>query len=180
VIFIDEQWENGATIQFVGNYQVYWLRNGQKNPKFDPFSGYILDVKKSYTTGLLYFAQRINPLVARDVVICCVPSHDATKTQSGIRTLAQRLALSNRVDATHCLVRASTVPKAAHGGKRSVQIHLDSIRVNDPELIRDKEILLLDDVTTTGSSLVACQKLLIDAGARRVKCLALGKTAPHE
>src|SRR5262245_16554430 len=74
VIFVDEQWENGATIQFVGEYQAYRLRNGEKNPKWNRFSGYILDVKESRTTALLYFLRRIEPLVARDVVICCVPS----------------------------------------------------------------------------------------------------------
>jgi predicted amidophosphoribosyltransferase len=177
---MQDEWENGPTIQFVGSYHVYRLKDGRNNPKWDRFSGYILDVKESRTTALLYFLRIIDPLVAKNVMICSVPSHDSAKRQSGIRTLAQRLALANRIDGTHCLVRERTVAKAAHGGERSVEIHVGSVRVHDAELIRNKEVLLLDDVTTTGSSLLACRRLLIDAGARNVKCLALGKTAPHE
>ncbi len=180
VIFKDEKWENGPPIQFIGNYHAYWLRNRTRNPKFDRFSGYILDLKQSVATGLLYFVQRVDPLISEGVLICCVPSHDATKEQTGIRTLAQRLALARRVDGTGCLVRERTVDKSAHGGKRSVEIHLKSIAVHDKHLIKDQDILLLDDVTTSGSSLTACEQLLVEAGARSVKCLALGQTVRHD
>ncbi len=182
MIFTNQERENGPDIQFIGDYQVYWINKAQrkKNLKWDAFSGYILDVKESRVTALLYFVQRIDPLLAKDIAICAVPSHDCQKTYSGIRTIGQRLALAGRVDATGCLVRERSVDKAAHGGERSVEVHLSSISVHDSELIRDKEILLLDDVTTTGSSLIACQQLLLKAGARRVKCLALAKTARHE
>jgi predicted amidophosphoribosyltransferase len=180
VIFTSDKWENGATIQFVGAYHAYRLNNRGKNPKFDWFSGYILDVKESRIAALLYFLRRVDPLVAKDIAICCVPSHDAAKTQSGIRTLGQRLALAGRIDGTSCLIRERTVAKAAHGGERSIQVHLGSIRVHDAELIHAKGVLLVDDVTTTGSSLIACRQLLIEAGAAEVKCLALGETAPHD
>ena len=56
--------------------------------------------------------------------------------------------------------------------------HLESVEVNLnylPDLGR-YPILLLDDVTTTGSSLLACRKLLLRAGVRRVVPLALGET----
>jgi predicted amidophosphoribosyltransferase len=42
-----------------------------------------------------------------------------------------------------------------------------------------REVLLLDDVTTSGSSLEACKRLLLDAGAAAVKCAALGRTAEY-
>ena len=42
--------------------------------------------------------------------------------------------------------------------------------------IKNKNILVIDDITTTGTSLIACKTLLLRAGAKNVVCLALGKT----
>lgn len=53
---------------------------------------------------------------------------------------------------------------------------MNSIRVEHAELIQGREVLLLDDVTTSGNSLVACRQLLLEAGAARVKYMALGRT----
>ena len=37
-------------------------------------------------------------------------------------------------------------------------------------------VLLMDDITTTGNSLYACKKILMDRGAETVEMFALGKT----
>jgi ComF family protein len=42
----------------------------------------------------------------------------------------------------------------------------------DPVLIQGKHVLLIDDVYTTGSTLNECAKVLRDAGAESVECLA--------
>ena len=39
--------------------------------------------------------------------------------------------------------------------------------------IRDRVIVLVDDVRTTGSTLSACAKVLVDAGAREVRALTI-------
>jgi predicted amidophosphoribosyltransferase len=86
------------------------------------------------------------------------------------------LARRNRTDATACLIRHTTINKLATGGDRSIEVHLNSIKVQNPNLIKDKRILLIDDVTTTHNSLFACKQLLLEAGAAQVYCLALGQT----
>ena len=52
-------------------------------------------------------------------------------------------------------------------------------RVPNPELVRDRRILLIDDVITTGATLSECCKTLLDAGAREIVCAALA-TAQHD
>jgi len=90
--------------------------------------------------------------------------------------LATELAKrGTRVDGSDCLVRTTKIDKLAHGGDRSIEVHLQSIAVALPELIRKRDVLLLDDVMRTGNSLFACRKLLLDAGARSVQCAAIGR-----
>ena len=81
-----------------------------------------------------------------------------------------------RIDGSGCLVRTKKIEKLAHGGDRSQDIHLESIVVKNVNLIKGKDILLLDDVTKTGNSLEACTLLLLEAGARSVQRATIGKT----
>lgn len=43
----------------------------------------------------------------------------------------------------------------------------------DPEMIRDRDILLLDDIVTTGATLSECARMLQGAGAKNVYCAAV-------
>jgi len=49
-----------------------------------------------------------------------------------------------------------------------------------PELIRDKNILLVDDIFTTGITLNECARVLKKAGARKVFGLALASGAADQ
>lgn len=48
--------------------------------------------------------------------------------------------------------------------------------IGDKQLVRDKTVLLCDDVITTGSTMNACAKILKDAGAKMVICAAIAST----
>lgn len=50
---------------------------------------------------------------------------------------------------------------------------LGAYRPVDPENIRGKRILLLDDIITTGSTVSECARELLSAGAREVYCAAV-------
>ena len=50
------------------------------------------------------------------------------------------------------------------------------MQVIKPDIIKNRIVLLLDDVFTTGTSLWAGRKLLLNAGAEDVVLFALGKT----
>ncbi len=56
-------------------------------------------------------------------------------------------------------------------------MHLGSISVVKAHLIRGRQVLLLDDIVTTGNSFRACRMLLEQNGATLVKCLALAQTS---
>ena len=47
----------------------------------------------------------------------------------------------------------------------------------EPDFVRGKRILLLDDVMTTGSTFAECASVLLDAGADSVRCLSVATTS---
>jgi len=49
----------------------------------------------------------------------------------------------------------------------------------DPSRVSGKVILLMDDVTTTGATMVACSDALRKAGAKTVYALTLARALPH-
>lgn len=167
-----------AEVFAFGEYHPYWSdpQRRIKNPHFDAWSGRILDLKEHDPQAADYFFQHLDSWLGKGFAIAAVPSHDPTNSASGIRVLAQRLAASGRIDATACLVRHRKIAQAARGGPRSIQLHHRTIRVEHPELVQGRPVLLLDDVTTSGSSLLACKQLLLEAGAAEVQCVALGQT----
>jgi len=50
-----------------------------------------------------------------------------------------------------------------------------AFRVRDPQDITGKIILLIDDVMTTGSTLNECARVLLDDGAKEVRCFTLAR-----
>ncbi|MCL2080126.1 MAG: ComF family protein [Oscillospiraceae bacterium] len=46
---------------------------------------------------------------------------------------------------------------------------------SDPATVKDKRVLLIDDIITTGSTLDECAKVLLDAGAAGVVCATLAR-----
>lgn len=183
MIFADINKNRPDQILFVGQYFKYWISgNGEErihNPNFDEFSKNILNLKNGQEYAITYFLNRLKGHLGDDFVVCCVPSHDPENTQSGIQIVAQKLAnpMSGIVDGTGCLVRTRKIAKLSGGGNRNIDVHLNSMEVRSPKVIHNKEVLLLDDVTTTHGSLLACKQLLQQAGAKCVQCLALGQTA---
>ena len=51
--------------------------------------------------------------------------------------------------------------------------------VAESRLVRGKTILVMDDVSTTGSTLSACSDALLDAGANNVFALTVARALPH-
>ena len=64
-------------------------------------------------------------------------------------------------------------------GERTPQKDYDSFKLRNNFDIKGKNIIIFDDITTSGSSLVAARRFLKDNGANIVVCIALGKTVDY-
>ena len=65
----------------------------------------------------------------------------------------------------------------ANYGERTVQKDIDSFKIGNTRNIQGQNIIIFDDITTSGCSLVAARQFLKARGAKKVVCIALGKTA---
>ena len=114
-----------------------------------------------------------------NTVLCLVPGHSKNSFNPNmeeiITDLCEILSIEN---GSKILSRFEEVSEAhtTQGIVRNKDTHLESIRITESKLISGKNIILLDDVTTSGSSLLACKEILIRNGATKVDCVALGKT----
>lgn len=117
----------------------------------------------------------LDPMLEQDIAIAVVPTHMAYQAFWPTRTLAQQLAENNRVDATSCLVRHTTIRRITFGGPSTKVLHRQTIRVENPHIIQDKRVLLLDDIAKSGASLIACREMLLEAGATLVQAMAIGR-----
>jgi len=166
-------------VVYLGAYRAYLLHKamGGNSLNYDRHSGRILDFKAGHPDAIEHFASKIEPLLGTDFSICVVPSHDPAKAAGPLHALAAKLAsTSGRVDASACLVRHTLIPKLAKGGNRDKSVHLGSIKVVSAQLVAGRNVLLVDDVSTSGGSIDACMELLGKSGAREVRALCLGQT----
>lgn len=166
--------------------EVFYLENYFPINKFnDENSKDILNSKKDYLFfKSKYFDKFVNSL-KNDVncVICVIPSSKKGFEISTTRLLAKDLIqqFSNIEDGTNILERIKNV-KSNHLSsmylekRRTKQEEESTIKVNNSEKIRNKVVLLIDDISTTGTSFQVNKKLLKENNAKYVYCLALAKT----
>lgn len=127
------------------------------------------------------FAEHREALAA-DVVVP-VPLHPRRRRERGFnqaeliaRVVAREARLPLRA---HLLARARPTERHRAGmderdRARSVA---KAFRVTSPDFVTDTSILLVDDLFTTGSTLTAAARALLDAGARRVGVLTVARVA---
>lgn len=129
-----------------------------------------------------------------DVWLMSVPSSKIYKTSSVVRSIHDMLdALNDHsdeswsiipptitvYDKTKCLTRVVNIESAHLSVDRpDIDTHLASIKCQVGCVPTCVLVFLLDDVVTTGTTLLACRKLLVDAGVPEefVLGLTLGKT----
>ncbi len=71
--------------------------------------------------------------------------------------------------------RDTAVQSRLEGEARRRANVLGAYAAVEPELVRDKRVLLVDDIITTGSTFSECARVLRSAGAKEVLCAALAR-----
>jgi len=182
---LDQLWTGHAYVRVYHPYRVA----GEKNPAFNDLDAQILDLKEGIDSAVDAAVRDFADAIAHtsalppSTILSIVPGSVASDSNEPrpmarvAHALARALAPRSRFFARpDTLRRHMTIDKLARGGARFEQVHLDSIRVTAPRMVRGATVLLLDDVASTGNSIRACRRLLREAGADRVAAIALGQT----
>jgi len=122
-------------------------------------------------------------------VVVPVPLHPSRRRQRGFdqaellaRGLVQRLRREERglqlVPDSLRRIRA-TLPQVGLSGSARRENVSGVFSVARPERVRNRTVVLIDDVMTTGATLSACAKALKQAGASRVLALSLARASPQ-
>ena len=142
----------------------------------------LIALKERQPEAIDYWAHEVANTIFEDGwddhVIVVAPSSNAGPARNGMYNLAKRLNSFGFTTNTDALVRTREVPKSYRCGDRSDARHESTIVLSEEALfgLRDKHILLLDDILTTGSTLVACCNILEQAKPTSITALCLGKT----
>jgi len=166
-------------IKSLYDYHAKYIRN-IPNPKHIGGSQFIIAVKNKHANSINYIATMLENEFSEKLsdfdVICVMPSSNALDSVNGIRMVAQSLAKRiNKFDGTHCVKRSSSKPRSC-AGARSYDLQWKTLDIQNKRDIQNKKILLLDDVSTSGITLVAGAEKLLQAGATKVIKFAIGET----
>lgn len=191
-------WNTLVKVSYLIDYQPVTVTIDGKtdlNPLQDKVSKdfYIFFKKNGYPQAIERFRDLINndfDPAWEHCVWACIPSHDPDRKIGDIPSYKLLLELYKSHPEITCapylLVRTELVQPRHKGGNRSIKTQLKSIglynnaNLSGKDIISGKDVVLFDDILTTGNSVRACVSILKDAGARRVFVLVLGKTVPSE
>ena len=152
-------------------------------------------------TSLLRFKFRRRPWYARSYgvilaaklpdiqekfdLIVWVPVSRLRKFKRGydqVELIAHILCNQLQVTPVPCLKKIRHNPpqsSIASAAQRRANV-LGVYKVPNPEFVRGKRILLLDDIITTGATISECAKTLMAAGAKEVYGVAIATTRQHK
>ncbi len=132
----------------------------------------------------MYCAELLSEVTARKIIedfpdvnfdfITFVPMTDKAKRLRGYNQseiIARQIAGRLFIPCHEILIKTKDTPKQHHLTSESRRKNLaDAITLRSDISVKDKTILICDDIKTTGSTLLVCEKLLMSSGASEVYC----------
>ena len=154
-----------------------------------PIDKLIKDAKYFNKRYLLdYFAVQLSLLYFKNYFnadgLVYVPMTKVKKRKRGYNQselLARKVSEKVNVPVFDCLVKVKETERQATLGRAERCKNLVSaFKVTDKKAVKDKSLVIIDDVTTTGSTAEVIAQILKKAGATKVYLLTVASTPPLE
>lgn len=170
----------------LADYQKYRLEDGSVNPALDTVSRQIMDLKNDECSGhqaaIVYFgallATHTKILANGDakIQIAIAPKSKANAPSLALESLVFYIKSPTVIYDANFLVRtADKLSAHSEGGSRDTNVHITTI-ASKKKIDSSIPVLLIDDVSTTGNTLAACEQILRAAGATTVVTMVVGAT----
>jgi hypothetical protein len=140
------------------------------------FSNLLLKLKNKCPSAIETLLQFFLPINLENFALVAAPSSKPNEV-SGIRMFAEALSKQSKCRVfSGLLKRTKSMEKRHLGAKRTLKEELSSIKLEAPEGLNQKDILLLDDICTTGTTMKACEIILRGAYPNKLINFAIGHT----
>ena len=144
-----------------------------------------LKYKKQFRLGIFLgetIGEKVKTLNWPIDIIIPVPIHHLKKVERGFNQsdfLAKGLTNSLKIPNSTRIVKRTrhTESQTRLNMKERGKNVADAFRVKKPKKLQGKNILLVDDVCTTGATILECAKMLKSAGAVKVFACTIGTTS---
>ena len=151
----------------------------------DHDSSYVIlrALKEKDTWYLEFLADRLFSILdkKKEITLCRIPSSNKDKI-SGCDDLIKKLSSKSSllIDGSKCLQRLESIIPAHKGGIRSFDQHIKTSKINNLNLIENKNILLIDDIKTSGTSIDAFTHMLLKAKPKTLTTFVFGITIGYD
>lgn len=165
----------------------YFSTSFHKRANWHPLSVAMLTFKRTaifpraWSTVLQTAITRIAEQRQRRLLITVMPAKPDTRPRLELLLAALASDLAGNVDCDFKtdVMEFSAGATSSHLERRSREqrlLHAERfLRVAQPHLVKDRDVVLLDDIVTSGASLVIARERLHAAGAVSVTCIALAQ-----
>lgn len=197
IYWIEKYYQEWWTYNLTNNYKKnYYINNSydefiqikkyERNNKYKKKNYFINNELVIYDSLLIESKlKEILKKLNENWLICFVPGHEKSDVgnydNTGVMYMVKKAFGENEKRFTyekHLLLRKFTIEAKHKSDNRIIDYRIDlkSLSYNTKINIKNKNIIIFDDITTTGTSLIACRYLLLKNGANKVFCIALGRT----
>lgn len=182
MIFRENSVKNGVEKDGDLFYFFHYIASRNNTDNFDERSKFFLiNFKNGRNDTVQSVFEQLNPhLNNASFAVCAVPPHNAYwQGNDGPHKLARKIVQSmsagNKqvIDATDCVVRTKNAKPRKFGGNIDFK---DTLIINNIDKIKDKDVLLIDDVYTQGETIGYIENLLKANGAGKVIKFVVCKT----
>ena len=116
---------------------------------------------------------------------CIIPmpiskAHKKTRGYNQSSLIARPIALAlNKPLLQESVIRIKETKSQVNLSRSERFKNLQSAFLGNPAKLLSKKVLLVDDITTTGATMISCAQALKDAGCDQVFCLTVARTPKH-
>lgn len=168
-------------------YKKWWKDNCPNNQLYKENFFTFISIKKrnynQYSSPINFPASlyKFFGLLSGNWIICTAPGHEKTDNYSnGVSDIINMVYLKPNFILRNTLIqRAYMVDKNATSTSErnnNYQVDMQSLQIESGVDVKGRNIIVVDDITTSGSTLIACKNILMNAGTEKVVLIALGKT----